>query len=231
MTARLLATVAFLAAAQLARAQATEAPPPPPPPPAAMPAPPPAPATAAFGGQAVGPLEGPYLQARLGVYMNKSADLEGINNGFHLEGAFGYRLHPNLALEAGVGWYKGSTDPQSVNGVSVTASYSDLPVTLSGKLIFPAGVAEAYLLGGVGLHNVRLEAEGSAGGNTAKVSSSDTPFGYHVGGGITVSVSPRVAVAFEVRYLMGRATFSAGGDSISGDIDALFVTGGLLLKL
>jgi len=197
MTARLLTTLAALAAASVCRAQA--------------------PAAA---------VAGPYGHLRIGVYMPKASDLDGFNNGLDVEGALGYRFHPNFAAEAGIGYYSSTTDTIQTLGASIKGTFSDLPITLSAKVILPAGIAEAYLLGGVGLHNVKLGAEAS-GAITSSISTTDTVFGYHLGGGFSIQVAPPLALSIDVRYLFGKAEFSFGGQSTSGDIDALFVTGGL----
>jgi opacity protein-like surface antigen len=170
---------------------------------------------------------GPYGHLRLGVYIPNSSDLEGLNNGFNIDGALGYRFHPNFAAEAGVGYYGSSTDTQSGGGVSVKGTFSDVPITLSAKAIYPAGQAELYGLFGVGIHNVELGAEVSGLGT---VTAKDTAFGFHLGAGASFEVAPRLALSLDLRYLVGRATFSLAGQSTSGDIDALFVSGGLLYR-
>lgn len=153
-----------------------------------------------------------YLQLRLGVHVPQSSDLDGFNNGVALEAAFGYRWHPNFAAELGIGYFKNSSDTLQTTSGALDVSISSIPVTASLVLVAPMGNVELKGLVGVGLHSTTFDA--SVGGLSG--SDSNTAFGFHIGGGASVALSPQVSLGADLRYYIVKPSFAGVDISIDG---------------
>ncbi|HET7824041.1 MAG TPA: outer membrane beta-barrel protein [Anaeromyxobacter sp.] len=148
-----------------------------------------------------------YLVGKLGVISPQHDDLQGFDTGLAFEADLGFRVHPNLALEAGIGYWR-STGSQSgivAPGVFVTADaeISAIPVTLSLKGILPVGKLDVFGLAGAGMYFV----SGSVtvrGGVSGHASDSGNAFGMHLGGGIAGHVTPQATLGVEVRYIFAK---------------------------
>jgi opacity protein-like surface antigen len=155
-------------------------------------------------------VQGPntYLVGKLGVISPQHDDLQGFDTGIAFEAALGFRLHPNLALEAGIGYWR-STGSQSgfVGPVFVTADgeISAIPLTVSLKGIFPAGKLDVFGLAGAGMYFVSGSVTGRASGfQDLHNSDSGNAFGVHLGGGIAGHVTPQAMLGVEVRYIFAK---------------------------
>jgi opacity protein-like surface antigen len=153
-----------------------------------------------------------YLQLRLGIHVPQASDLDGFNNGVALEAAFGYRWHPNFAAELGIGYFKTSSDTVQTTSGAVDASISSIPVTASLVLIAPLGNVELKGLVGVGLHATTFDAR--VGGLSG--SDSNTAFGFHIGGGASVALTPQVSLGADLRYYIVKPSFAGVDINIDG---------------
>jgi opacity protein-like surface antigen len=153
-----------------------------------------------------------YFALRLGSYMPQHSDMDGFNSGFDGEVAFGAFFTPNLAAEVGIGYFQSSSDTVSVStpyGVATgKAELTVIPVTATGKLVYPIQNVDLYALAGVGIYSGEMKATASLPGySSASESSSDTAFGFHLGGGIAVRLTPEFTIGAELRYTGLEATF------------------------
>jgi opacity protein-like surface antigen len=153
-----------------------------------------------------------YVAVRLGAVMPKHDDLEGFDNGLALEGAVGFYVDKNIALELGVGRFamsyrdSGYVDVGGylypATGTIDLAAYS---VTGSAKLVLPVDKARLYALLGGGMYFMSGDAELDVEGFAPETeSNSASAFGFHFGGGVEVRVSPRVSLGAEVKYIIGK---------------------------
>ncbi len=193
--------------------------------PAAAPSPPPAIAQPpAQEGKA-------YLTAKVGGVIPKSSDLEGFDNGLSLEAALGYRVNENFALEFGVGHFSMSgAQTGYVSGVfaTVKADVTAYSVTGAVRLVLPVDKLELYGLAGGGLYPITERGELSAPGyTTATNSASDTPFGFFLGGGLNVKLSPSARLGAEVKYVIGKVTLF----NTDSEFNSIIVAVGLTFSL
>jgi opacity protein-like surface antigen len=174
-----------------------------------------------------------YLAVRAGVVVPQHDDLEGFTNGFSIEGAFGYRFNPNLALEFSVGrWSMGgemSAVSPTVGTITGKLDFVAYPVLVTGKVILPLDRVGLYLLAGGGVHFLTADASASVPAMGLSVSQSDsaTAFGLHVGGGLDFQVSPTVSLGAELKYVIGEVSVL----DTSGHFDHLVIAGALRFTL
>lgn len=153
--------------------------------------------------------EGDYASLKLGAVVPQHRDLKGFDTGLDLDGALGYRLTKNLALEAGAAYGKMSGSPSGV-----TFDLSAISVSASLRAILPLGRFGVFATAGPGLYFVSAR---RADPPSARVSDRGNALGFHFGGGASVSVSPQVSVGTEVRYLLASVKVfdqSTGLDSL-----------------
>jgi opacity protein-like surface antigen len=205
-TLRLLAAAAIAAAASLAHAQA--------------------------------PVERPYyVNARFGAYMPQDQDLDdgGFGAGFAGELAGGRRFNPMFAAELGVGPIRASSDPITIfdpdvgGDVSVDFDLAVTPIVATAKLLLPAGALEPYALAGAGLYLAEMTMNATVGGISASVSDKDNVFGFHLGAGAAIHVTPAASLGLELRYVIANAEFSDFSDQSLG-LDGLQLSGGATFR-
>ena len=155
-----------------------------------------------------------YFAVKMGAIIPKHDDVSGYDNGFALEGAIGYRVNRNVALEVSVGRFSMGFEESGYlyddYGYSYAAKYTDevvaYPVLGTARFIAPVDAIEVYGLVGAGMYimsdDVELKIEGLL---PETDSDSDTPFALHVGGGMNFRVSPRAVLGAEVKYIIGKA--------------------------
>jgi len=169
-----------------------------------------APAAAlAQGAAPQGQAPGAYGSVKVGAVIPQHKDLEGLDTGYSLEGALGYRLSPNLALEGGIGYFRmsGSQSAAGPTGpMTVEAEWSAVPLTASLKAIAPLEGLDLFLVAGGGVYFTTLRGTVSIPGQSATVSDKSNAFAFHLGGGAAARVSARATLGAEVRYLFGKAT-------------------------
>jgi len=131
----------------------------------------------------------------------KSDTRTGVNG----ELAFGHYFLPTLALEMGIGYFrgKGSLDTPSPR----TMNFNVIPVVLSAKALIPAGRVDPYAAAGVGIYFTKFESTD----NGSNFSGSST-LGLHAGAGVNVNITPTVFVGAEGRYVTANPSF--GGEKI-----------------
>jgi opacity protein-like surface antigen len=139
-----------------------------------------------------------YIALKPGFYSPQSSDLHDIDTRFSGEMALGYRFHPNLAAEVGVG-YLYSEGELTV----VEADYHVYPVTFTLKAIFPYKKWEVFGLGGAGIYFVSAELGDDIEGATLSVDTKDDDaiLGGYLGAGIHYNITPRFFVGAEVKHL------------------------------
>ncbi|HSD18522.1 MAG TPA: outer membrane beta-barrel protein [Anaeromyxobacter sp.] len=205
-TLRLLAAAAIAAAASLAHAQA--------------------------------PVERPYyVNARLGAYMPQDEDLDdaGFGAGFAGEVAIGRRFTPMFAAELGVGHFRSSSDaitffdPDVGGDVSVDFDLAVTPIVATAKLLLPAGALEPYALAGAGVYLAEMTGNATVGGMSASVSDKDNVFGFHLGAGAQIHVTPAASLGLELRYVIANVEFSDFSDQSLG-LDGLQISGGATFR-
>jgi opacity protein-like surface antigen len=166
-----------------------------------------------------------YVTARAGAAVPQHDDLEGFDSGFSFEVALGRRMARNLAIEGSVGRYGVAAD-LSAGPLSAEMRFAIIPVAATAKLIAPAGNLDFYGLLGLGLNFVDAEVEESDGFTTLSGSDSGTAFALHVGGGLSASLAPNVALGVELRYVASRAEVF----EVEGGLDSVLVSGGLAFR-
>ena len=152
-----------------------------------------------------------YLELKGGVYSPSASfnlhnlDLQTTLNrdtktGVSGEIAFGHYFLSTLALEMGVGYFKGkgslaTTPPQSMD-------FNVIPVILSAKAFIPIGAVNPYGEVGVGAYFTKFAA--TAGGGTFSGSST---LGLHAGAGVNVKITPMLFLGAEGRYVSANPSF------------------------
>jgi opacity protein-like surface antigen len=144
-----------------------------------------------------------YAVVKVGGYAPQHEDLSNFGAGFDGEVAIGHRFTSNLALEAAAGWFRSTTNVGD-------GALSIIPLTATGKVILPVEQLELYGLAGAGVYFASYSASSDYG----SVSSSGTAFGFHLGGGAALRVTPAVSLGAELRYLFANPRFS--GDAGTG---------------
>jgi opacity protein-like surface antigen len=125
-------------------------------------------------------------------------------SGFYSELGFGHFIHPNIALEGGVGYFH--------DGVSHGNDIRGVPVTVTIKGVYPMQNFQPFVGGGVGLFFTKYE--GILNG--IRVHDRDTVLGGHVLIGADVRISRVFFVGFEGRYLI---TSNANYDGVKVNLN------------
>lgn len=194
-------------------------------------------AAAASLAHAQAPVEKPYyLNARVGAYMPQGEDLDDLGFGAGLAGelAVGRRFTPMFAAEVGVGHFRSSSDAitifdPDVGDVSVDFDLAVTPILATAKLLLPAGALEPYALAGAGLYLAEMTGKASVGGMSASVSDKDNVFGFHLGAGAAIAVTPAASLGLELRYVIANAEFSDFYDQSIG-LEGLQISGGATFR-
>jgi opacity protein-like surface antigen len=201
--------------------------------PGTMPPPPAYPPPGAYPPPAAGSPSRTYATVKLGIVTPQHSDLDGMDSGWAIEGAVGYKVNPNFALEFSVGRWEmsgsQSTYDPTLGPVDVKLTFVGYPVLLTAKGILPLDKIQLYAAAGAGVHFITATGDVSASalGLSASTSDSSTPFAVHVGGGFDVHVTPTVLLGGELRYVIGE--LSAFGTT--GHFDNLVIAGGLTVQL
>jgi opacity protein-like surface antigen len=161
-----------------------------------------------------------YLALKAGVYSpSDSSDLSNFNDGnttrldsktgFAGEVAAGHYFLPNVALEAGIGYFQSEGSAEAQPGET---KLKVVPVTATGKVLFPIGMFEPYGLFGIGAYFTRLEVSGNSGNFSG---SSEITYGLHAGGGLNFNFTRDMFAGLEGKYLWAKPSF--GGQDINLD--------------
>jgi opacity protein-like surface antigen len=174
--------------------------------------------------------------ARAGALVPTSSDVKDFGTGFGIEGAAGWRFHPNLAAELSVGYQaisgKGTVEDPVYGTLTVDSKISSVPVFVTVKGIAPLGPVDLYGLAGFGIHFVTLKISVTGNGVSGDSSSSGSSFGYQVGGGATYALTPSLSLGAEVRYASSKISYTdSSGASGSIQDGGVQILGGAQLRL
>ncbi|HSM00308.1 MAG TPA: outer membrane beta-barrel protein [Candidatus Limnocylindria bacterium] len=166
-----------------------------------------------------------YMVLKGGLYSpSDDFDIEGNHfnhdDGFVAEIAVGHYIVPIFAAELGVGYFESKASPAVPPGET---KFKVVPVTLTGKVLFPFGPIEPYGEFGIGVYITKAEVSGTIGDFS---SSTKGAFGLHAGGGVNFNVTETVFLGVEGRYLWAKPSF--GGQDIK--LNGFTVTGNLGLR-
>ena len=135
------------------------------------------------------------------VYENS---LLGYGTGLNIGAAFGYKVVPNLMIEAGVSRYSSER-----KGKNETSTVSVIPITLTPKVIVPLGDGKVEVFGGLGLGyylaSAKLEWEEEKPDKEEEtikesVSMDGSGIGFHFVGGGDFQVSKNIALGLELKW-------------------------------
>lgn len=163
-----------------------------------------------------------YVVLKGGLYSpSKDFDIGAthfeLDDGFVAEVAVGHYIVPFFAAELGVGYFESKASPAVPPGET---KFKVVPVTLTGKVLFPFGPIEPYGEFGIGGYITKAEVDGTIANFTG---STKGAFGLHAGGGVNFNITPNVFLGAEGRYLWAKPSF--GGQDIK--LDGFTVTGNL----
>lgn len=147
-----------------------------------------------------------YITLKPGIYSPQSSSLKHFDTGFNGEIAFGHRFNPNIAMETGIGYF--NTEATFGYPFRENIHYNVVPITLSGKLIWPADKWEFFGVGGLGAYIISMDTKVSGIVNNwsgrASLKDTDTVFGAHLGLGCQYNITPKLFVGAEGKYLWAR---------------------------
>lgn len=183
-----------------------------------------------------------YAGVRGGVFLPNSAEegLDEFDAGFSAEGFAGFRFTPNLALEAGAGYYQSKWEDED-DVIPENNTVSSIPVTLTAKAFLPlAERASLYAGAGVGAYFAKAEVEGSWKEESLDIlatdTATDTAFGYHFVVGGEYQVSPRLGLEVQAKWFKADPSFSffegtASLTEVEPDIGGVVLSLGLVFLL
>ena len=146
--------------------------------------------------------KGGYITIKPGVY-SPTGDLDhkGFDNGFTGEVAVGTYYTPNLALEAGVGYYR-TTASTAGPGFNEDDDIWVIPVTISFKGVLPLKPFELTAGGGGGIYFANINADGHILSEGFSRDDSAVAFGAHVLVGASIDIAPKVFLGVEGKYVV-----------------------------
>ena len=139
------------------------------------------------------------------------------DDGFVAEIAFGHYFLPMFAMELGAGYFESKASPAVPPGET---KFKVVPVTLTGKVLFPIGPIEPYGEFGIGGYITEADVSGTVGNFSG---STKSVFGLHAGAGVNFNITQTIFLGVEGRYLWAKP--SCGGTDIK--LDGFTVTGNL----
>lgn len=156
-----------------------------------------------------------YITLKPGIYSPQSNSLKQFGTGFNGEIAFGHRFNPNFAMEMGIGYFNTEAtfrDSDRISGIRYPFRENDhfnvVPITLSAKLIRPAGKWEFFAMEGIGAYIVSEDTKVSGTINNwsgrASFKDTDAVFGFHLGLGFNYNITPKLFIGAEGKYLWMR---------------------------
>ena len=161
-----------------------------------------------------------YMVLKGGLYSpSKSFNIDNTHfnhkDGFVGEIAVGHYFMPMFALELGAGYFESkAAAPANETKLKV------VPVTLTGKVLFPFGMIEPYGEFGIGDYITKADVSGTISnfhGSTKSV------FGLHAGAGVNFNITQNVFLGVEGRYIWAKPSW--GGTDIK--LDGFTVTADL----
>ena len=130
---------------------------------------------------------GNYATLQVGAVVPSNGDTT-----WSINAIIGHYFTPNIALEGSLGYYSTDYDYAGFGSGDLTV----WPLSLSVKAGVPVQRLFPYALAGADMYFIDGEIRTPA----LSASDSDTAFGYHLGAGIELSLSPQVYIGLEYRY-------------------------------
>lgn len=163
-----------------------------------------------------------YVVLKGGLYSpSEDFDLQGQHfnhdDGFVAEIAYGRYFMPMFALELGAGYFESEASSAVPAGET---KFKVVPLTLTGKVLFPIGAIEPYGEFGIGGYITETETSGTL--NEA-LDSTESVFGLHAGAGVNFNITQNIFLGVEGRYLWAKPSW--GGTDIK--LDGFTVTADL----
>jgi outer membrane protein W len=154
---------------------------------------------------------GSYVEVKGGIYSHSTNfDLRNIDvettfkadtkTGVDGEIAFGHYFLPTLALELGLGYFRGTGSFQTTP--SHKMHFNVIPVILSAKARIPVGQVDPYGELGIGAYFTSFKVS-----DNLNTFSGTTTFGLHAGAGVDVHITPRAFIGLEGRYVSANPSF------------------------
>ena len=161
-----------------------------------------------------------YVVLKGGLYSpSDDFDLQGQHfnrdDGFVAEVAYGRYFMPMFALELGAGYFESKAAAPAGE-----VKFKVVPLTLTGKVLFPIGAIEPYGEFGIGGYITETDLSGSV--DTA-LDSTKSVFGLHAGAGVNFNITRNIFLGVEGRYLWAKPSW--GGTDIK--LDGFTVTADL----
>jgi len=155
-----------------------------------------------------------YVVLKGGLYSpSDDFDLEGQHfnhdDGFVAEIAYGHYFMPMFALELGAGYFESKASPAVSAGET---KFKVVPLTLTGKVLFPIGPIEPYGEFGIGGYIAEADVSGTPSNFSG---STESVFGLHAGAGVNFNITPTIFLGVEGRYLWAKPSW--GGTDIKLD--------------
>ena len=152
-----------------------------------------------------------YLALKGGIYSPsatfnlKNVDVEttfdaDTDTGFDGELAYGHYFLPTLALELGVGYFKGKGSVSTTPTESL--DFDVIPLIVSAKALIPVGQVDPYGELGIGAYFTSFDVSDNL--NTFE---GTTTFGIHAGAGLNVNISKSAFLGLEGRYVWAEPSF------------------------
>ena len=154
---------------------------------------------------------GSYVALKGGIYSPSATfDLKNLDvettfkadtkTGFDGEIAIGHYFLPTLALELGVGYFKGkgsfATTP------SHPMDFNVIPAIVSAKALIPVGPVDPYGEFGIGAYFTKFNVS-----DNLNTFSGTTTFGIHAGAGMNVNITKNAFIGVEGRYVWANPKF------------------------
>jgi len=163
-----------------------------------------------------------YVVLKGGLYSpSNDFDLQGQqfnhDDGFVAEIAYGHYFMPMFALELGAGYFESKASAAVPAGET---KFKVVPLTLTGKVLFPIGAIEPYGEFGIGGYITETDVSGTV---SQAIDSTESVFGLHAGAGVNFNITQNVFLGAEGRYLWAKPSW--GGTDIK--LDGFTVTGNL----
>ncbi len=179
-----------------------------------------------------------YITIKAGIYTpTDDLDDADFDTGFNGEISFGHYFSPNFALEAGVGYFETDASFSGYIPFVGFASEDDevtaIPITLTGKGVYPGEGFELYLGAGVGVYFANFEADASVSGlGSFSFEDDDTVFGFHFLLGANFNLTEVVFLGVEWKYILteeGKAkdTFLGVPVTLEANLNGYTITGNL----
>lgn len=156
-----------------------------------------------------------YAALKAGGFFPLSHETEIFDDAFYGEVGLGHYIRRNIAVELGAGYTKLEASA-SVPGSSTSFDLTILPFTLGLRGSIPAGAFEPFATAGLGAYYVEVESSVSGPGFSRSSSQDDTTFGFYLGLGANINVSPRAFIGVEGRYIWTEPSFEGFDTTIYG---------------